>query len=88
MDLRKHRNLKSIQKTTIKDNRLNYDSLQNSFKKEKSLKQDYTTRYNRYQEKEQIQLPKINEENQSPFKGFIDISVASQKIRKSMATQG
>lgn len=35
-----------------------------------------------------IQLPKINEENQSPFKGFIDISVASQKIRKSMATQG
>ena len=33
-------------------------------------------------------MPKINAQNQSPFKGFIDISVVSQKLRKGVATSG
>lgn len=35
-----------------------------------------------------LQLPKINAGNQSPFKGFIDISIVSQKMRKSLGTTG
>jgi hypothetical protein len=39
-----------------------------------------------------IQLPKIGGAQgvggTSPFKGFLDISVVSQKMRKGMATQG
>jgi len=32
-----------------------------------------------------LQLPKITAGNQSPFKGFIDISIVSQKLRRGMA---
>jgi len=37
-----------------------------------------------------LQLPKINAGNkdQSPFKGFLDISNVTQKLRKGIATQG
>lgn len=34
-----------------------------------------------------LQLPKIGERNQSPFKGFIDISLVTQKMRKGISTQ-
>lgn len=33
-----------------------------------------------------LQLPKINAAQQSPFKGFIDISVVSQKMRRDLGT--
>lgn len=32
-----------------------------------------------------LQLPKISEGNKSPFKGFIDISIVAQKMRRGMA---
>lgn len=31
-----------------------------------------------------LQLPKISEGNKSPFKGFIDISIVAQKMRRGM----
>lgn len=31
-----------------------------------------------------LQLPKISEGNKSPFKGFLDISIVAQKMRKGM----
>ena len=31
-----------------------------------------------------LQLPKISEGNKSPFKGFNDISIVAQKLRKGM----
>jgi hypothetical protein len=34
-----------------------------------------------------ITLPKIFEKDKSPFRGFLDISLATQKLRKGIATQ-
>ena len=34
-----------------------------------------------------LALPKIHEKDKSPFRGFLDISLATQKLRKGMATQ-
>ena len=31
-----------------------------------------------------LQLPRISEGNKSPFKGFLDISIVSQKLKKGM----
>ena len=33
-----------------------------------------------------LQLPKINASDQSPFKGFIDISLVTQKLRQGVST--
>lgn len=33
-------------------------------------------------------LPQINMKGQSPFKGFLDISVVSKKLRKTIASEG
>jgi hypothetical protein len=34
-----------------------------------------------------LQLPRISEGNKSPFKGFLDISIVAQKMRKGMVQQ-
>ena len=34
-----------------------------------------------------VALPRINEKDKSPFRGFIDISLATQKLRKGISTQ-
>ena len=34
-----------------------------------------------------LQLPRISEGHKSPFKGFLDISIVAQKMRKGMVQQ-
>lgn len=34
-----------------------------------------------------VALPKLNDKDKSPFKGFLDISLATQKMRKGITTQ-
>lgn len=39
-------------------------------------------------DKNNLMLPKIQTKNKSPFKGFLDTSVVTHKLRKTIASEG